>query len=271
MTTTPGNGNVPSSGFQDADAYEQIMGRWSRLLAPMLIRFGGLSDGDRVLDAGCGTGNLSFALPEVANIASVTGIDMTEPFIAAARARATDPRFSFDVGDALALPYGDATFDRAYSMLVLHFIPDSAKAVSEMRRVVRPGGTIVAAVWDNYGGQQFSRMLWDVAIVLDPQLVPAYFRPLNSDGEMAALWRESGLRDVDQTTLTIRMTFRDFDDYWAPFTTGEGPYGQYVARLTETSRETLKGHLRRAYTGNRPDGPRSMAASAWACRGTVPT
>jgi ubiquinone/menaquinone biosynthesis C-methylase UbiE len=270
MTATSGNGNLTSTGFQDADAYEQLMGRWSRLLAPMLIRFAGLWDGDRVLDVGCGPGSLTFALLEAANIASVTGIDLTESFVAAGRARATDPRISFDVGDALALPYGDATFDRAYSMLVLHFIADSARAVSEMRRVVRPGGTIAAAVWDNYGGQQFTRMLWDVATVLDPQVVPPYFRPLNSDGEMAALWRESGLYNVEQSSLTIRMTFRDFDDYWAPFATGEGPHGQYVARLTQTARETLKGQLRRAYVGNRPDGLRSMTASAWVCRGTVP-
>ena len=174
MTVTSGNGNVPCSGFQDADACEQLMGRWSRLLAPMLIRFGELSDGDRVLDVRCGPGSLTFALPEAANVASVTGIDITETFVAAGRAGAKDPRISFDGSDALALRYGDATFDRAYSMLVLHFIADSARALSEMRGVVRPGGTITAAVWDNYGGQQFTRMLWGVVTVLDPQVVPPF-------------------------------------------------------------------------------------------------
>jgi ubiquinone/menaquinone biosynthesis C-methylase UbiE len=54
------------------------MGRWSRRLAPLLIRFGGLSNGARVLDVGCGTGSLTFTLPEIANVAGVIGVDLTE-------------------------------------------------------------------------------------------------------------------------------------------------------------------------------------------------
>src|SRR5262245_9906899 len=109
-------------GFQNADQYEQLMGRWSRRLAPSLIRFDGLNDGDRIRDLGCGTGRLSFALPAIARIGSAVGIDAVESYIAAARARNSDPRFTFDVGDARALPYPDASFDRAFSLLVLQFI-----------------------------------------------------------------------------------------------------------------------------------------------------
>jgi SAM-dependent methyltransferase len=264
-------GPAPSpSAFQDADAYDQLMGRWSRLLAPLLIRFGGLADGERVLDVGCGTGSLTFALPIFANIAGVRGIDSTDVFVAAARERNTDPRITFDVGDARSLPYADASFDRAYSSLVLHFIPDSARAVSEMRRVVRPGGTITAAVWDNYGGQPFTRMLWDIAGVLDPSLERPYFRPLNSPGEMTHAWRESGLEQVEETSLMIRMDFSSFDDYWAPFAAGEGPHGKYVSELPEAARETLKHHVRRAFVANRPEGARSLPCVALACRGIVP-
>src|SRR5438477_10973951 len=96
----PETNTAAAASFQNADVYEQLMGRWSRRLAPMLIRFGGLSDGDRVLDVGCGTGSLTFTLPEIANIASATGIDLTEPFLAFARARNTDPRISFHSADA---------------------------------------------------------------------------------------------------------------------------------------------------------------------------
>lgn len=259
-----------TSGFQDADRYEKLMGRWSRRLAPSLIRFGGLSEGDRVLDMGCGTGSLIFALPEFAKVGAAAGIDVTAAYVAAARARNTDPRFTFDVGDARALPYPDASFDRAFSLLVLHFIPDARKAVEEMRRVVRPGGTIAAAVWDGYGGQPFARILWDIAGVLDPELERPLFRPLNGPGEMETLWRDLGLRDVEQTSLLTHMEFQSFEDYWAPFASGEGPHGQYVAKLPEEKRDVMREHVRRAYVANRPDGPRSMAAVAWACRGTVP-
>jgi SAM-dependent methyltransferase len=156
-------------------------------------------------------------------------------------------------GDACALPYANAAFDRAFSLLVLHFIPDAARAAAEMRRVVRPGGTVAAAVWDNYGGQQFTRMLWDIAGVLYPSVERPYFRPLNGPNEMAIPWRELGLKDVKQTSLLIRMEFENFDGYWAPFASGEGSHGQYVVGLSELARETLKHHLRRGYVANRPN------------------
>ena len=84
--------------------YEPVHGCWSGRPAPLLIGFGGLADGEGVLDVCCGTGSLTFALPAFANLAEVTGIDSTEPFVAAALARGTDPRVTFDLGDARALP-----------------------------------------------------------------------------------------------------------------------------------------------------------------------
>ena len=144
------------------------MGRWSQRLAPLLIEFGGLADGDRVLDVGCGTGSLSYALTEAANVAAVTGIDQADVFLDYAQKRSTDPRFTFRHADARALPFADGSFDRAYSMLVLQFIPDVEHAVAEMRRVTRPGGRVTAAVWDGFGGMPWIRLLWDTAAVLDP-------------------------------------------------------------------------------------------------------
>ena len=259
-----------NAAFGNAEAYEQLMGRWSRRLAPLLLGFAGLAPGDRVLDVGCGTGSLAFAAAEAAEIAAVTGIDPTRGFIDFARARASDPRIRFELGDARELPFADAAFDRVFSLLVLHFIPDAASAVAEMRRVAGPGGTVAAAVWDNYGGQPHIRMLWDIAAVLDPGVERPLLRPLNGPGEMAAAWREAGLVEVEQTSLTIRAEFADFTDYWSPFVTGEGPHGQYVVGLGEAERAALREHMRRAYCANRRDGPRSFASVAWACRGKVP-
>ena len=260
-----------AASFQNAEAYERVMGRWSRRLAPLLIRFGGLSDGDRVLDVGCGTGSLTFTLPEIANVAGVTGIDLTKSFVEFARARNTDPRISFQSADARVQPFEDNSFDRAFSMLVLQFIPDAARAVAEMRRVVRPGGTVTAAVWDSFGGQPHVRLIFDIAAVLDPTVERKHLlRPLTAPNEMAALWRELGLLEVEQTSLLIRMDFACFDDYWSPFTKGEGQPGQLVASYFGARRATLTDHVRRAYLGDRPDGPRSFACVAWACRGTVP-
>jgi SAM-dependent methyltransferase len=259
-----------NASFQNAEAYEQLMGRWSRRLAPLLIGFGGLSVTDRILDVGCGTGSLAFEAARIAASGSVTGIDLTPGFIEFVRARNNDPRVRFEIADARELPFADNSFDRAFCLLVLHFLPDAARAVAEMRRVVRPGGTVAAAVWDNYGGQPHIRMLWDIAGVLAPGIESPLFRPMNRPDEMPAVWREVGLIEVEQTSLMIRAEFADFDDYWSPFAMGEGPHGQYVVRLSDAARATLREHMRQAYCANRPDGPRSFANVAWACRGLVP-
>ncbi len=256
--------------FRNAEGYERLMGRWSRRLAPLLIGFGGLSDGDRVLDVGCGTGSLIFTLPQLAGIAAGTGVDIGEAYLAHARSRNTDTRLRFEHADAGALPFDDDSFDRAFSLLVLQFVPDPARAVAEMRRVVRPGGTVTAAVWDDFGGLPHVRMLFDIAAVLDRSVNRPYFRPLSAPDEMALRWRAAGLTEIGQTSLLIRMDFSSFEDYWAPFTTGEGPPGQLLASLDEAARATLQDHVRHAYLAGKPDGPRSFAAVAWACRGTVP-
>jgi hypothetical protein len=89
---------------------------------------------------------------------------------------------------------------------------------------------VTAAVWDDFSGLPHIRLMWDIAAVLDPSIARPFFRPLGAPNEMKTLWRELGLLDVEQTSLLIRMQFSCFDDYWSPFTTGEGPQGQFVAK-----------------------------------------
>jgi SAM-dependent methyltransferase len=261
---------VPAFKFDDAEAYERLMGRWSQQLAPQLIGFGGLAPGERVLDVGCGTGSLTAALHAAADLAAIAAVDVSEAYLAFARARNPDPRIRFEPADARALPFPDAAFDRAYSMLVLLFVPDAARAVAEMCRVVRPGGRVVAAVWDTFGGMPQARLIWDIAGVLDPTLERPLFRPMTAPDELAQAWRAHGLLEVEQTNLLVRMDFASFDDYWAPFLGGEGALGKFVVDLAPARRATLQDHVRRAYLANRPDGPRSFPNVAWACRGTVP-
>jgi ubiquinone/menaquinone biosynthesis C-methylase UbiE len=242
------------------------------LLAPLPIGFGGLADGDRVLDVGCGTGSLSYALPEAADVASVTGVDQAEVFLDYARKRSADPRFTFRQADARGLPFADGSFDRPFSTLVLQFIPDVEHAVAEMRRVVRPGGLVTAAVWDTFGGMPWIRLLWDTAAVLDPRAERprALFSPLTAPSEMSAMWRQVGLTEVEQTSLTIRMDYANFDDYWRSLERRDSPPGLYLATLSDEVRATLREHVQRGFLCNRLDGPRSFASTAWACRGTVP-
>jgi SAM-dependent methyltransferase len=266
-----------SSSFnvRSANGYEQLMGRWSQKLAPLLIDFAGIADGERIVDVGCGTGSLTFALPQAADVSEIAAIDYSPVFVEEAKRRNTDGRISIQEADACALPFQNDYFDRALSLLVLHFVPEAGKAVSEMRRVVRPGGVVAAAVWDHLGGMPGMRMMVDTVAALDEsgrQLRSHYcFQPMMRPDEMKQSFIEQGLPDVEQASLLIRMEYRSFEDYWAPIAAGEGPLGKYVAALDPAKRAETDAAVRAAYEAGQPDGPRSFAAVAWACRGVVPS
>ncbi len=155
-----------SFNVHDAAGYEQLMGRWSRKLAPKFIDFAGVADGEKVLDVGCGTGSLTFALADAARLKEIAAIDYSPVFVEEATRRNTNPRIKIREADACALPFEDRTFDRAFALLVLHFVPEAGKAVAEMRRVVRPGGVVAAAVWDHLGGMPGMRMMVDTVAAL---------------------------------------------------------------------------------------------------------
>lgn len=258
--------------FSEADAYERFMGRWSRLLAPSLIEFAQVRDGETLLDVGSGTGALAFAIRDATRTARVTGIDPSAAYVDRAKAEDDDPRLRFEVGDGQALRFGAARFDRTLSLLVMNFIPDRERALAEMVRVTRPGGVVAAAVWDYGEGMEMLRLFWDEAIALDPASAARdeAHMPLCKRGELAALWRRAGLTDVEEAALTVTLRFASFDDYWQPFLLGQGPAGSFVARLPDERRLELARRLRRRLLGEGPDQPIEMRARAWAVRGTVP-
>jgi len=263
-----------SFNVRSAGGYEQLMGRWSKKLAPSFIEFAGLSDGERILDVGCGNGSLTFALPRAADVKEIVAVDFSSVFVEETARLNTDPRISVQQGDATALPFPDDTFDRAFALLVLHFVPETPKAIAEMRRVVRPGGVVAGAVWDHLGGMPGMRMMWDTVCVLDANaraLRKHYcFQPMMAPDEMKTSFIAEGLENVEQTSLLIRMDYPSFDDYWSPIAAGEGPLGKYVAGLDPTLRLKVDAAVRDAYEAGRPDGPRSFVSVAWACRGMVP-
>jgi hypothetical protein len=143
-----------------------------------------------------------------------------------------------------------------------------------MRRVVRPGGVVAAAVWDHLGGMSGMRMMVDTVAALSEagrQLRARYsFQPMMQPGEMKRTFVGQGLAEITETQLMIRMDYLSFDDYWAPIAAGEGPLGKYVATLDAAERTRTNAAVRDAYEAGQPDGPRSFANVAWACRGVVP-
>jgi ubiquinone/menaquinone biosynthesis C-methylase UbiE len=257
--------------FSAGAGYERFMGRWSRILANELVAFTGIKDGQRVLDVGTGTGALAAALVKSGPQVQVVGVDPSAGFIAYAQKDA-EPRARFEVGDAQALKFADASFDAAMALLVLNFVPDHGKAVVEMRRVTRPGGTVSACVWDYNAGMQMLRIFWDEVVAIDPPMEPKDERhmKLSRRGQLGELWRKAGLMNVEEQALTIDQQYSSFHDYWESFLRGAGPGGAYVVSLPEAKRQELERRMRARLLKDGRDGPFTLQARAWCVKGQPP-
>lgn len=150
------------------EAYEGYVGRWSRRVAAEFVPWLGAPAARPWLDVGCGTGGLTATVLAVAEPPRVVGVDTSVGFLRHARASISDPRVSFETGDAQSLPLAAGRFDAVVSGLALNFVPDPGGAVAEFARVVRPGGVVASYVWDYAGGMAMMQHLWDAAAALDP-------------------------------------------------------------------------------------------------------
>jgi SAM-dependent methyltransferase len=254
--------------WNQGDPYERYVGRWSRLVAEPFVRGLGMPSALRWLDVGCGTGALASTLLAVAGPKEVIAVEPSEGFLALARARLGD-KATLLPGHASALPLPDASVDVVVSGLVLNFVPDLPAALAEMKRVVAPGGTIAAYVWDYAQGMELMRHFWDAAVSLDAQaraLDEGVRFPLCQPAALTAAFEGGDLTDVSVAPLTISTPFQSFDDYWSPFLGGQGPAPAYACSLDEPSRSALRNRLRKSLpTG--PDGSIELIARAWVVRG----
>ncbi|MET4278796.1 MULTISPECIES: methyltransferase domain-containing protein [unclassified Bradyrhizobium] len=253
------------------DAYEPYVARWSRLVAGDFLDWLDVGAGKRWLDVGCGTGALSATILERTNPQAVLGVDPSDGFIAYAQRAITDCRATFRVGDAQQLPVSDATFDVAVAGLVINFVPNMAKAVSETRRALCPGRIAAAYVWDYAGEMQMMRRLWDAAVALNPAALEkdeGRRFPVCSPEPLATLFKQAGLTKIDVQAIDAPTVFRDFDDYWKPFLGGQAPAPGYCMSLSDDRRAALREHIRLALPFQK-DGSIHLIARAWAVRGSV--
>ena len=254
--------------FEDGAGYERMMGVWSRLAGDVFIDWLAPAAGQRWVDVGCGNGAFTQLVVDRCAPASVHGIDPSAPQVDYARARPAARLATFDIGDAMALPFDNAAFDIAAMALVIFFVPDPARAVAEMRRVVRPAGLVCAYAWDMLGGgfpnAPLARVLRDMGM---PAPLPPSVEASRMDN-LHALWSGAGLDGIATREITVQRRFENFEDFWSTSilsaTMAARVAAMRPAQLAE-ARERL-----RASVPPGPDGAITCSGRANAIRGVVP-
>jgi SAM-dependent methyltransferase len=229
--------------FDDGAGYERFMGAWSQLAGDTFLRWMSPAVGQRWLDVGCGNGAFTERIVTHCAPQSVDGIDPSHEQLAFARTRPATTLARYHHGDAMALPFDADGFDIAVMPLVIFFVPDPAKGVAEMARVVRAGGTVAAYAWDMPdGGFPYAALQAEMRAM--GARVPMPPSPDASRLDvMRDLWTEAGLTDIATREITVQRTFADFDDYWATIHLGPS-LGLGLSTMSAADRDELAARMR---------------------------
>lgn len=200
--------------YTDGAAYERTIGRWSRLAGERFLDWLAPSPYLGWIDVGCGNGSFTELLVDRCAPRAIAGVDPAEAQLDYARTRRACRTADFLQGDATALPFPDETFDAAVMALVIFFVPDPAKGVAEMKRVVRPGGMVAAYAWDMMNaGFPFNSMQTEMRTLGIPPMYPPMCEVSRLEA-LGSLWRAAGLAFVETCAFTVQRTYDDFDDLW---------------------------------------------------------
>ena len=268
MTSTPAPGPSPPAPrfvFDDGAAYEQMMGRWSALVAKPFLDWLAQPPGLAWLDDGCGNGAFTESLVAQQRPGSVVAVDPAPAQLAFARQRPGLASVGFMEGDAQALPLPDACVDAAVMALVLFFLPEPAQGLRELARVVRPGGVIAAYHWDMAGGGFPLQPIIDAAKAdgFRSQPPPSTWAAALQASE--DLWRNAGLVEVQTRQFEVIRRFDTFDDYWRT-AVGSPRLRDLLAALSPAALERLRQRVRESL-GVRGEEPLLVKARANAVKG----
>ncbi len=195
------------------------MGRWSARLAPLFLDFAQVAEAQRLLDVGCGTGTLTKAIRARSPAAEIVGVDPAWEYIHHLHKGIAGDRSWFHLGDAQCLPYPDSAIDASLGHLVFQEMTSPERAIGEMARVTRPGGTVATCRWDFVSGMTMFATFWDAVAEVDPDMAAertakkAARAPIASEQEFADFWRSCGLCDVEAGTVEIVQDFAGLDDF----------------------------------------------------------
>lgn len=253
------------------EAYYNYMGRWSRKIAPKFVEWLNAPEQKSWIDIGCGSGELTASIKELCAPIQLIAMDSSEQYIESVSSRIGG--VECQVGDALNIGMADDEVDFAVSGLLLNFVPDKTKALDEMKRIVRPGGTVALYVWDYAGQMQIMRYFFDVARMFDPvssEYDDGIRAKICTPDALFAAFTDLGFADVEVMNLDITTPFESFEDYWAPFLAGTGSAPKYCVSLEEGLRNKIRDGVRDKLPIG-PDGRILLAARALAVKGKVPS
>jgi ubiquinone/menaquinone biosynthesis C-methylase UbiE len=233
---------VQRYGWDKAAAqYERY---WAEQLEPAqarLLQMAALAPGERVLDVACGTGLVTFqAAAAVGAEGTVIGVDISEEMIKLLREhvrRAGVANVTAQRMDAEALSCESASFDAALCALGLMYVPDPEAALREMRRVLKPGGRAVAAVWGARTACGWAEIFPIVDRRVASEVCPMFFQ-LGSGDVLRWTMEAAGFSDVDLDRLTTTLRYETGEQACGAAFAG-GPVALAYARFDDTVRSEV--------------------------------
>lgn len=186
------------------------------------------ADGERLLDAGCGLGEVARQLgSRVGSAGSVTAVDVSERAVSVARSRYRGGSVVYTIGDVTSLGFPDGFFDGVRCERVMQHVPDPANAIKEMVRVTRPGGRVcvIDTDWSSCTGDGFEYL---------DEIRDSFF-PENHHGsvgrEARTLMVQAGLREIIALPMTLRFTSPDDAGILVPFLNRKSVHGRVPEEL----------------------------------------
>ena len=182
---------------------------------PKIIAIAGISDGDHVLEVGCGTGVFAReAVKHVGPNGHLVGLDLSESMLGVAREIC--PKVEFRQGNVMALPYDDNSFDIVVSSFILMFAPEPAIAVQEMMRVLKPKGKLVVAVWEALKQNPVYSGLCEIARErIDETASSSLAWPfaLGDEGRLTQIFNTAGVDEVTIQEYDGRAKFDSLESF----------------------------------------------------------